>query len=106
MTLALYKCPIYNNLCKDMRQNAVWQKLKGEPLIIIPGWLSSHDRMAKDSQKLHLGIEWPGNMTRVTTSSYYHHMDVIVSRQINHSFKKHILCTYLYDKLSKESRIV
>ena len=34
--MALYRCPIYNSLCKDMRQNAIRQTLKGEPLITVP----------------------------------------------------------------------
>lgn len=33
------QCPSYNNLCKYANQNTVWQKLKGEPLIIIP-WMT------------------------------------------------------------------
>lgn len=40
---APYKCPSYNRFCKDTRHSAVWQKLKGEPWLLFPGWLSSCD---------------------------------------------------------------
>lgn len=75
-----------------MGQKAIRQKLKGEPLITIPRVIEFSWPNGQDSQKLHLGTKWLGNISRVTTSSNYHHMDVIDSRQISHVFLEPFLC--------------
>lgn len=71
VAIALYKCSIYNNLHKD--RLLLGSSSKRNPWVLFPGWLSSHDHMVTDSQKLHLGTkylgtwpEWPHPLLTIT----------------------------------------